>query len=94
MSGGLNPPDRLHQGVPHYDADICSGVAVRLLSQGDKVCFCQVVGGGAQVKSEHGGASVLLWQRNVDSLFKPKGNWVLVRKPLMEFPSASIVAER
>lgn len=72
MCGWLNPPDGLHEGVPDDNADVRSGVALRLPAQRHEVRLGQLVGGGAQVQFEHGAASVLLGQRNVDSLFKPE----------------------
>lgn len=70
MGCRLDLSNRLHQGVPDDDADVCSRVAVRLLAQSDKVGLRETVGGGAQMELEHEGASVLLGQWDVDPLLK------------------------
>lgn len=72
VGGWLNLPDGLHEGIPNKDTDVSSGVALRPFAQRDEVLLHQVVGCGAQMQFEHEGASVLLGQRNVDTLFKPK----------------------
>lgn len=72
VRGWLNLPDRLHEGVPDDNTNVRPRVALCLFAQRDEVCVCQFVGGGAQMQLEHEGAGVLLRQRNVDSLFKPK----------------------
>lgn len=71
VSGRLNLPDGLHESVSDNNTDVCSRIAPRAFAQGDKVCLRQVVGGGAQVQFEHGGAGVNLGQRDVNALFKP-----------------------
>lgn len=72
VGGWLNLPDRLHEGVPNKDTDVGSGVSLCPIAQRDEILLCQVIGCGAQMQFEHEGASVLLGQRNVDALFKPK----------------------
>lgn len=72
MRGCLNLPDWLHQGVPDNYTDVSSGVAICLFAQSHEIRLCQVIGGGAQMQFEHGGAGMFLRQRNVDSLFKPE----------------------
>jgi len=72
VRGGLDLPDRLHEGVPHDDADVRPGVAGGLLAQGDVVRLRQGAGGGAQMQLEHEGAGVRLGQRDVDPLLKPE----------------------
>lgn len=72
VSGRLDLPDRLHEGVPDNNADVSPRVALSFLAQSDEVCLRQAVGRGSQMQLEHERAGVLLGQRNVDSLFKPK----------------------
>lgn len=72
MGGALDQADRLHERVPHDDADVGAGVALRLLAQRHKVRLHQAVGGGAQMQFEHEGAGVRLGQRDVDPLLKPE----------------------
>ena len=79
MSRHLNLADRLHEGVADDDADVGPGVAVGLAAQGHKVLVRQAGGGGAQVQLEHEGAGVLLRQRDVNTLLKPRRTHAAIR---------------
>lgn len=71
VSRGLDFANGLHEGVANDDADVGTRVAVGLLPQSDEISFVEAIGGGAEVQLEHGGASGLLRERDVDALFKP-----------------------
>lgn len=66
----LDLPDRLHQSIPHNDANVCSRVAVGFMRQLPQVRLTQAVGRVAQVETEHLGPGRFLGQRNVDALLK------------------------
>lgn len=72
MSGRLDLPDGLHEGVAHDDADVSAGVAVRFVGELPQVGLAQAVRRVAQVEAEHLSSRRLLWQRDVDSLLKPE----------------------
>lgn len=78
VRGRLDLPDRLHEGVPHDDADVGAGVAVRLVSELAQVGVAQAVRGVAQVEAEHLGPRRLLRQGDVDALLESETQHVHV----------------
>lgn len=71
MRSGLHFPDRLHESVSYYDADIGSGVSIRFAGQLTQVCLGQTVRRVTQMQAKHGRSRRLLWERDVDTLLKP-----------------------
>lgn len=74
VSGGLNLPDGLHEGVSDDDANVSTRVTVRLLAQSHEVWFGETGRCAAQIQLEHESASVLFRKRNVDTFLKSKHN--------------------